>query len=251
MGGNNTTGDTSNGVPAERDNAAETNGTAKVKEELTASTEAAPEGPAKKPVPFEVKAEPMEIDAATVAGDTTSSADPKVAVKSEGENAESFLAEIKTEPEGAEGPNKEGAAEESAEAMDTSLDDTGGHLTDMKPPSQAAGAAPGGGFVINISSNKQPPMEGRESVMSTASDDSTVAPSCAPTNPAQSTNGTSDKGGSKEEPAAPVSEFDPDAIIQGPNDDPDETKPRFKRAKLTAYPPMNKDKELSSLCTIM
>ena len=49
----------------------------------------------------------------------------------------------------------------------------------------------------------------------------------------------------------PASEYDIDAIIQESDQDPDEVKPRFKRAKLTAYPPMQKDNELSSLCSIM
>ena len=49
----------------------------------------------------------------------------------------------------------------------------------------------------------------------------------------------------------PGSEFDPDAIIQESDQDTDEVKPLFKRAKLTTLPPRVKGEELSSLCSIM
>ena len=49
------------------------------------------------------------------------------------------------------------------------------------------------------------------------------------------------------------SEFDSDAIIVPPlsEDQMDEAKPRLKGKKLTTWPPMKKDSELSGLCSIM
>ena len=49
-------------------------------------------------------------------------------------------------------------------------------------------------------------------------------------------------------------EFDPDAIIQESEVDPDEAKPRFKRAKLTEMPirrEQRREEEQSNLCSIM
>ena len=47
------------------------------------------------------------------------------------------------------------------------------------------------------------------------------------------------------------SEFDPDAIVQEAKEGQEDLKPRLKGKKLTVFPPQEKDKELSGLCSIM
>ena len=167
---------------------------------------------------------PVQIKSEVVDDETGEDVKPDLDLKSENEPAEEAADEASEVKEEVKTEVKEEVAE-----MIESLDDGSHHELLMKPPVNP------GGIVINI--NKQPALERRESVRSTSESE--------------------DDGGEHKSPATrgPIgtlaSEFDPDAIIQEVEGDPDALKPKFKGRHLTTVPTRVKDKELSSLCSIM